>query len=60
VVSGVGIILLTLAGLRALQTHNDGRFDGNWNWVPYALALVWFVLLIAIAVSRIRPKRSKR
>ncbi|MEY2432317.1 MAG: hypothetical protein QOC92_2042 [Acidimicrobiaceae bacterium] len=60
VVGGIGIILLTLAGLRALQTHNDGRFDGNWNWVPYLVALVLLGVLIALAVSRIKPKRSRR
>ena len=29
VLGGIGIILLTLAGLRGLQTHNDGHLDGN-------------------------------
>jgi hypothetical protein len=56
----IGIIMLTLAGLRGLQTHNDGRLDGNWNWVPYVAALVLLGLLIALAVSRIKPKRSAR
>ena len=56
----IGIILLTLAGLRGLQTHNDGHLDGNWNWVPYLAALVLLGLLIALAVSRIKPKRSAR
>jgi hypothetical protein len=60
VVGGIGIILLTLSGLRALQTHNDGRLDGNWNWVPYLAALVLLGLLIALAVSRIKAGRSKR
>jgi hypothetical protein len=55
---GVGIILLTLAGLRGLQTHNGGHLDGNWNWVPYLVALVLLGALIALAVSRIKVKRS--
>jgi len=57
---GIGIILLTLAGLRALQTHNDDHLSGNWNWVPYLAALVLLALLIAFAVSRIKPKGSDR
>jgi multisubunit Na+/H+ antiporter MnhB subunit len=57
---GVGIILLTLAGLRGLQTHSDGHLDGNLNWVPYLAALVLLGALIALAVSRIKPKGSSR
>ncbi|MEY2422973.1 MAG: hypothetical protein QOI95_3040 [Acidimicrobiaceae bacterium] len=57
---GIGIILLTLAGLRGLQTHSDGHLDGNLNWVPYLAALVLLTALIAIAVNRIKPKRSPR
>jgi hypothetical protein len=56
VLGSVGILMLTLAGLRALQTHNDGHLDGNWNWVPYLAALVLLGVLVAIAVSRIKPK----
>jgi hypothetical protein len=57
---GIGIILLTLAGLRGLQTHNDGHLDGNLNWVPYLAALVLLAALIALAVSRIKAKGSSR
>jgi hypothetical protein len=60
IVGGIGIVLLTLAGLRALQTHNDSHLDGNWNWIPYLAALVLLGLLIALAVSRIKPKGSDR
>ena len=60
IVGSIGIILLTLGGLRALQTHNDGHLDGNWNWVPYLAALVLLALLIMIAVRRIKPKRSRQ
>ena len=55
-VGGIGIILLTLAGLRGLQTHNGGHLDGNLNWVPYLAALVLLGVLIALAVTRIKPK----
>ncbi|MEY2461699.1 MAG: hypothetical protein QOG30_3529 [Acidimicrobiaceae bacterium] len=59
-VGGIGIIMLTLAGLRALQTHNGGHLDGNLNWVPYLAALVLLGLLIALAVSRIKVKGPNR
>jgi len=57
---GIGIVLLTLAGLRALQTHNDDHLTGSLNWVPYLAALVLLALLIALAVTRIKPKGSDR
>ena len=57
---GIGIILITLAGLRLLQTHTDDHLSGNLNWVPYVAALALLALLIAAAVSRIKPKGSER
>jgi ABC-type Mn2+/Zn2+ transport system permease subunit len=56
----LGIILLTLSGLRALQTHTDEHLTGNWNWVPYLAALVLLGILIGLAVMAIKPKESKR
>ena len=60
ILGSAGIILLTLAGLRALQTHTDEHLTGSLNWVPYLAALVLLGALIGIAVSRIKPKRSSR
>jgi hypothetical protein len=56
---GIGIILLTLAALRALQTHTGEHLTGSWNWVPYVAALVVLVALIGIAVTRIKPKGTR-
>lgn len=53
---GIGVILLMLAGLRALQTETGTTFTGNWSWVPYLIVLVVGTVLIALAVSRIRKK----
>jgi Mn2+/Fe2+ NRAMP family transporter len=60
IIGSTGIILLTLSMLRLLQTHTDEHLQGNWNWVPYAVSLVVFGLLIAVFVSRIKPKGSSR
>ncbi|HEY2812222.1 MAG TPA: hypothetical protein VGJ03_02035 [Acidimicrobiales bacterium] len=62
IVGTAGILMLTLAGLRALQTHNGGHLEGHWNWVPYLAALVLLGFIVAIALSRIRakPKGSKQ
>ena len=59
IVGSTGILMLTLAAMRALQTQTDGRLGGNWSWVPYVVGLVVLGGLIAIAVSRINAKGAK-
>lgn len=49
---GLGVALLALAGLRALQTETGEAFDGNWSFVPYLLVLIACLAVIALAVSR--------
>jgi hypothetical protein len=41
---GVGVLLLALAGLRALQDETGTTFTGNLSWIPY---LIMFVALLA-------------
>jgi len=41
----IGLILLGLGGLRALQTTTGDVFDGNLNWLPY---LIMFAVLLAV------------
>jgi hypothetical protein len=53
---GIGVILLMLAGLRALQTETGDALDGNLSWVPYLIVLVVASALVAWAVSRISKK----
>jgi hypothetical protein len=37
---GLGVVLLGLAGLRALQTETDTTFTGNWSWAPYGIMVI--------------------
>ncbi len=54
---GIGVVFITLAGLRAIQTETDGRLDGNWSWSPYVIMVV--VLLVgAMLVWRMRTDRN--
>lgn len=50
---GIGLILLTLGALRALQTETGSRFTGNWSWLPYVIVLVGDGAIAAIVASRI-------
>ena len=54
---GVGVIVLMLAGLRALQTETGTTFEGTWSWVPYVIVLVVALLLVLWAVTRIRKQK---
>ncbi len=53
---GLGVILLMLAGLRALQTETGDALDGNLSWVPYLIVLVVASALVGWAVTRISKK----
>jgi choline-glycine betaine transporter len=56
---GIGVILLMLAGLRALQTETGSTFTGNWSWLPYLIVLVVATLLVVLAISRIGNKKKQ-
>ena len=56
-VLGLGLILLMLAGLRALQTETGTHFQGNNSWIPYVIVLIASVILIGAAVAGISKSR---
>jgi len=45
VVMSIGVVMLILAGLRALQTQTGTALTGNLSWIPY-----FVMLLISAAV----------
>lgn len=51
VVTGIGIILLLLGGLRLLQTETGSTFDGHLTFLPYVFALI---VCAAVAVGALR------
>jgi NO-binding membrane sensor protein with MHYT domain len=58
---GVGVILLTFAGMRALQVETGTALTGNWTWVPYLAAIVFLAIVMAIfarVISR-KPRRTR-
>lgn len=57
---GLGVILLLLSGLRALQTETGSTFRGNLSWIPYLVVLVVGAALIALALSRISQKKQQK
>jgi predicted cobalt transporter CbtA len=57
---GIGVVLLLLAGLRALQEEATSTFDGNWSWAPYLLTLVAAGIIIGLAVWAVGRGQQKR
>ena len=47
-------MLLVVGLLRLMQDLWGDTFDGFWSIVPYLIALVVCVLVVALALSRVR------
>lgn len=59
---GTGVVLLTLAALRALQTETGEHLTDHLSWIPYALTLIGCAAVIGFAWYAIftEKRRSKR
>jgi hypothetical protein len=57
---GIGVVLLAVAALRALQTETSDVFDGRWSWAPYVLTLVLCGLVAGAAGAAATRRRRAR
>jgi hypothetical protein len=55
---GIGVGLLMLAGLRALQTETSTTFTGNFSWAPYLIVVAGGLVLILLAVLRVTRRKG--
>ncbi len=55
---GIGLCLLGLAGLRALQTETGETFTGGWSWAPYLITTGVLGVFAFLAVLAIKEKRD--
>lgn len=56
IVLSLGLVLLSLALLRALQTETGTTFTGNLSWAPYLLTLLGVAVVIALALAAARKR----
>ncbi len=49
----VGVVLLLLSLLRALQTETGTAFEGNLSWIPYLIAVAALVVVIAALLRQV-------
>jgi hypothetical protein len=54
---GVGVLLLGVGGLRALQTETGDTFTDDWSWAPYWIT---FVALVIGGVVTWKARRTRR
>lgn len=52
-----GLVLLALAGLRALQTETGDHLAGSLSWSPYAIVLAGVLVVFGVARSAARARR---
>jgi hypothetical protein len=55
----LGLVMLTLAALRALQAETGTALTGNWSWTPYLITLVGCAAAAALAARAITAKSRK-
>lgn len=53
ILGSIGVVLLLLALLRAIQAHTGSTFTGNLSWIPYLIALAVGTVVTVLAISRI-------
>lgn len=49
----LGVFLLAMSVLRAMQSMTGDLFSGFWSWVPYLVVIVILSAVVAFVVSRI-------
>jgi CDP-diglyceride synthetase len=60
VVMSMGLVLLALAALRALQSETGGAFGGNWSWAPYLITVVACGVVAWLAGRAVGKQRRAR
>ena len=59
---GLGVVLLGVGGLRALQTETGDTFRGDWSWAPYGITFILLIVggMVTWAARRSRVERKER
>ena len=55
----IGLVVLSVAFLRVLQTETGTTFSGNWSWAPYLICTAAVLVVAAIAVKAVSRGQRK-
>ncbi len=58
IAGGLGVILVLVAVLRALQAETGAHLTGSLSWVPYVATLAVAALLAALSAAAITRKKG--
>lgn len=58
--AGVGLFLLALGVLRAVETETRPHFTGHWSWLPYLVTLIVAAIILAVVLSLVRRLRTPK
>jgi len=56
---GIGLVLLLIALLRALETETGTLFAGEWSWAPYFLTVIAGTVALGVAAAVLLKSGSK-
>ena len=56
----IGVVVLAIAILRALQTQTDTALTGNLSWIPYLVALAFIGVVAGLAIRAISKDTRER
>ena len=56
----IGLVLLQLALLRALQTELADTFDGGWSFGPYLVTVAVSLVVLVLSIRAIGAAKRRR
>ena len=58
----LGVLLLALGGLRAIQFETYPHLSGNLSWIPYLFVVIVCAVIVILALTRVGrvPSRGER
>jgi len=56
---GIGLVLLALALLRALQRETRPHLEGNWSWAPYLIVVAVALVLLGLLARAIGAEKRR-
>ena len=59
-VLAIGIVLLMLGCLRAMQTETGDLFTGSWTWLPYFIAATVGVAVVGVSAAAVLSGARRR
>lgn len=57
--TGLGMVMLTIGALRALQTETGSTFTGSFSWAPYGIVLSGALIVLGLVGTVMTRGKTK-